>query len=217
MNAQHLIRLCPLLALLLCASSLAAAPSWRGLNVEHEALDSIESVNDLPVSIERFVGRDVPELLSRWLAEWKADPGTVAMDTTRSGDWLIHSRLLHPQSQELLQVRGQGAATELLWSRMALREPASGVTRGPPLPAGCRAGPRMRGVDEQGAYDMSMSICRGSAATKLLAQQRERGAAKSCVPDAQGESQCVVPMSDEGREKAVALIEMRRVDAQVRR
>jgi hypothetical protein len=217
MNTSNIIRLCQFVALLLCASSLAAAPSWRGLQVEHEALDAIESVNDLPLRIERFVGPDVPELLRRWLAEWKADPATVAMDTRSSGGWVLHSRLLHPQNQELLQMREQGAESELLWSHMDLRESSAGATRAPVPPLGCRAGPRMRGVDAQGAYEFSMSICSGSAATKCLAQQRERGAAPGCVPDAHGESQCVVPMPDEGREKAVALIGMRRVDAQVRR
>jgi transposase-like protein len=193
----------PRVALLLCLATplAAAAPQWQGLRVSRESIASIESVNGVPLHIERFAGRDVPELLRRWLAEWRADERTAGQSGGRSGGWRVHARLLRPATQEVLQVRGQGDASELLWSRLGLSDRSPNAPGAMRLPADCRSGPRVQGRDAQGTFEISSGVCR-------RAPPHVR--ARSCVLEADGNSLCVVPLPGADVDSANALVFLRR-------
>lgn len=195
-------------ALLLESALVAAAPQWQGLRVSRESIDSIEAVNGVPVRIERFAGKDVPELLRRWLAEWRADDQTAGQSGARSGEWRVYTRLLRPASQEVLQVRGEGESSELLWSRLALSTRRFNEPSPLSLPAGCKAGPRVQGRDDQGAFEMSTAVCRGSPL---------RPQARSCGLETLGNSLCVVPLPGADVDTASALVLLRRKAAAVGR
>ncbi|MEY2853112.1 MAG: hypothetical protein RL030_244 [Pseudomonadota bacterium] len=150
-----------------------------------EVLDSIEGVNGVPLHIERFSGRDVPELLRRWLAEWSADEQTAGQGSGRTGEWRLHARLLRPSFQEVLQVRGQGEAAELLWSRLPLSSDAADKQAVLRLPTHCKAGPRVHGRDDKGDFEVSSAVCGRSPDNRRL---------RTCVIEAAGEPLCVMPM-----------------------
>lgn len=178
-----------------------AAPQWQGLHVARESLDSIERVNGVPVRIERFTGRDVPELLRRWLSEWRADEYTVALGSGNSGDWRLYSRLRRPFSQEVLQTRGRGEASELLWSSIPVseRQPVGSVS--PVVPAGCRAGPGVQGSDAQGAFEMYSAVCW---------RPPESLRSASCELKAAGTTLCIVPLPGKPERAARALVYLHR-------
>jgi hypothetical protein len=193
--------------LLLAPSASPAEPQWRGLHVVREVLDSIQGMNGVPLHIERFSGRDVPELLRRWLAEWHADERTAGQGSGRTGGWRLHARLLRPSFQEVLQVRGQGDTAELLWSRILLSSNPPERQTVLRLPAHCKAGPRVHGRDDRGAFEVSSAVC-----ARMPGSQRSR----TCVLEAAGESLCVVPMPGADMEGTNARVLMRRKAAGTR-
>jgi hypothetical protein len=188
-------------ALFLAPPTSIAAPHWQGLHVLRESLDSIEKVNGVPMRIERFTGGDVPELLRHWLSEWRADEGTVAMGSGSSGDWRLYSRLRRPFTQEVLQARGKGHASELLWSSIPVsaRQPVASAPAG--VPAGCRAGPGVQGRDAQGTFEMYSAVCW---------RPPESLRSVSCDLKAAGTALCIVPLPGMPEESARALIYLRR-------
>lgn len=188
-------------ALFLASLIATAAPQWQGLHVVRESLDSIERVNGVPMRIERFTGGDVPELLRRWLSEWRADEGTVAQGSGSSGDWRLYSRLRRPFIQEVLQARGTGDASELLWSSITVseRHPVGSVSPG--VPAGCRAGPGIQGRDAQGAFEMHSAVCW---------RPPESLRSVSCDLRAAGTALCIVPLPGKREDSARALVYLRR-------
>jgi hypothetical protein len=186
----------------------ASPPPLRDLRVVREALDSIESVNGVPLHIERYTGRDVPELLLRWLAEWRMDEGTVGQVGGRSGEWRLYSRLLRSTAQEVLQARGQGDASELLWSRLALSSRPMNTSIARHLPAGCKEGPRVQGRDARGAFDISSAVCRRS-----LQHMRTQ----PCGLEAEGTSLCVLHSAAAEGNASSALVFLRRMAPGARR
>jgi hypothetical protein len=143
------------------------AGSWRGLRVAHEVVESVEGVNGMPLRIERFTGRDVPELLQRWLEDWRSDARTAGQVSERSGGWKVHARLVAAGLQEVMQVRGSGDQAELLWSRMPLRP-------GSPIPArparsrtGCRPGPAVQHRDALGELELNVDVCGDTARIRI--------------------------------------------------
>jgi hypothetical protein len=188
-------------ALFLAPPISIAAPQWQGLHVVRESLDSIEKVNGVPMRIERFTGGDVPELLRRWLSEWRADEGTVALGSGSSGEWRLYSRLRRTFTQEVLQARGKGDSSELLWSSIPVsaRQPVGSLSPG--VPAGCRAGPVVQGRDAQGTFEMYSAVCW---------RPPESLRSVSCDLKAAGTALCIVPLPGKPEESARALIYLRR-------
>ena len=194
-------------ALFLALPTPARAPQWQGLQVERESLDSIEAVNGVPLRIERYTGRDVPELLRRWLSEWRAEEGTVATGNASSGEWQLYSRLRWPSTQEVIQTRGMGDAAELLWSSLPLSVRQDSRRAPPALPVGCKAGPGVQGRDEQGAFEMYSVVC-----WRLPASLQT----ESCDLKAAGTALCIVPLPGVQGNSARALVYLRRRTSEIR-
>lgn len=198
-------------ALLLAAPDpLPATPPLSGLQVRNEKLDSISRLNGVPVVIERFTGRDVQLLLDRWLAQWRSDTTTVAATGQRSGPWRVHARLIRPNAQEVLQVRGRGEAMELLWSRLTLGHATVDALRATARIFGCEQGPQMSGRDGRGEFQVFTDVCSGPALRRLK-QSRRASAAEGACGSEQGELPvCIVPLADTGGGEAAAIVSVRR-------
>lgn len=160
------------LALLCLASQVAALEvrDGRGFDVAIESVAEPIEVDGVPLSIRRATGSDVPRLASRIVARWRA-AGSMVQEASQQG-WQMSSRW-DDGHMELLQWRGEGAAAELLYSRLDARRKARRAG-GPPLrlPAGCVWGRQIAGLAGGKRYQQHTARCRRAAAA-LLPELRE--------------------------------------------
>jgi len=147
-------RVALLLAVLLTCRGVCASTDlelWRAFDVQIEILPESTHVNGLPLLIHRATGSGVSSLVETLKRQWIQEVGIQSVRTDSRGDWVILSRI-HAGSLQLLQWRGSGKSSELIWSSSNLRAHIQSPTHSVlALPPGCVAGRTVHGdIDDRG-------------------------------------------------------------------
>jgi hypothetical protein len=159
--------------------SLAApGEKWKGASDRLESLPEPVVVNGVALEVRSARGWEAAALASRLPEEWSRSPEHPAARPETLGNWTIVSRI-QGHHLEVLQWRGSGVETRLLWSRSDLN---ARIQAAPELllgfPSGCVVGTSVHGSAGSRAYVQTSGRCRGSARSVLSAfgtQARRRG------------------------------------------
>jgi hypothetical protein len=147
------------LLLLVAASAPAFESQWiSGLHVTTEQLTGKTALNGVPFRVQRATGRDVPVLAERMRSDWRDSAGDQVLPASESG-WRLFGRI-HDGRSEVVQWRGIGESSELLWSTMELRD----VRRPPPagtvtLPSGCLWLSPIHGLVQRNRFIQTTGFC----------------------------------------------------------
>jgi len=150
----------PAVLLMLATAPAGAFESqWLfGLDVGIEKLAGKTAMNGVPLQVQRATGPDVPLLADRMRSDWRDAAGEQVL-ASRQADWNLFSRV-HGGQSEVVQWRGAGAQSELLWSIVTLRD-----VRGPPpvvsisLPQGCQWLSPIHGSVEKAHFIQTTGFC----------------------------------------------------------
>ncbi len=104
-----------LLALSRSVSAGELHDAARGLEVRVEDLPGSTSFNGLPLRISRAAGPGIGMLARRIIDDWRAESGPESVRVEDCCGWRIASRIRSARP-EVIQWRGEGPASELIWS-----------------------------------------------------------------------------------------------------
>jgi hypothetical protein len=159
-------------------SASAGLESWRGFDVQIDAMSEPVYVNGYALQIHRAVGSGVGALVGAMRKQWIRESGVDHVRADIRGDWSILSRLVDDKLQSL-QWRGTGPGSELIWSSNNVQARSwSGPRVLLGLPAGCLAGRTVHGNTRTGNYLQRTARCARSAGailSSLSSYARRRG------------------------------------------
>lgn len=158
---------------------IAASPgTWAGAGNRFESLPEPIVVNGVSFEIRTAHGSEAGALASRMAEEWSKSRGLKSAKPKNLGDWNMVSRI-QGHHLEVLQWRGSGVETKLLWSRSDLN---AKVQATPdfllPLPRGCAMGTSVQGAAGSRGYAQRSGRCNGSPRAVLSSidtEARRRG------------------------------------------
>lgn len=158
--------------------AIAATPAWTGAGNRFETLPEPIVVNGVSFEIRSAHGSEAGTLASRMAEEWGNSRDQKFAKPETLGGWNMVSRILG-NHLEVLQWRGTGPETQLLWSRSDLN---ARIQAGPdfllPLPHGCAMGTSVHGTAGSRRYVQRSARCNGSPRSVLStieAEARRRG------------------------------------------
>lgn len=149
-----------LLLLLAAGRAFAFESQWvSGLHVVTEHLAGETGLNGMLFRIQRATGRDVHLLADRIFDDWRHESGTDRVLALNVAGWRSFSRIHHGDS-EVVQWRGTGATSELIWSVTNLRQtsivPPTGSVL---LPPNCNWRPPVHGIVQEGVFIQNTGVC----------------------------------------------------------